>query len=48
MIVRAVAELSDVAILISVPSALILSKAMSPTLVIAASPNELAPKLLLR
>ena len=37
MIVKAVAELSVVAILISVPSALILSRAISATLVIFAS-----------
>ena len=46
MIVRAVAELSSTAMLISVPSALIESRAMSPTLVMSASPKDDAPKLL--
>ena len=39
MIVNAVAELSDTAIFISVPSALIESRAISPTLVILLSPK---------
>ena len=46
MIVRAVAELSLTATFISVPSALILSSAMSFTLVILASLNEVAPRVL--
>ena len=43
MIVKAVAELSDTATLISVPSALIESSAISPTLVIALSLKDVAP-----
>ena len=46
MIVRAVAELSDTAILISVPSALIESSAMSATFVILASLKLVAPNVL--
>ena len=45
LIVKAVAESSETAILMSVPSAEILSRAMSPTLVIAASLKEVAPSV---
>ena len=44
--VNAVAELSVTATLMSVPSAEILSRAMSPTLVIAASLKLVAPSVL--
>ena len=44
--VKAVAELSSTAMLMSVPSALMLSRAMSPTLVIAASLKLVAPSVL--
>ena len=44
LIVNAVAELSDTATLMSVPSALIESRAMSPTLVMALSLKDVAPK----
>ena len=46
LIVKAVAELSVTAMLMSVLSALILSRAMSPTLVIAASLKLVAPSVL--
>ena len=47
MIVNAVAELSDTATFISVPSALIESRAISPTLVILLSPKlTLSPNVL--
>jgi len=46
LIVRAVAELSLTATLISVPSALIESIAISPTLVMSASLKLVAPKVL--
>ena len=45
LIVKAVAELSLTATLISVPSALILSRAISFTFVILLSPNEVAPSV---
>ena len=44
MIVKAVPELSDTAIFISVASALIESTAMSPTLVILLSLKDVAPR----
>ena len=47
LIVNAVAELSDTATFISVPSGLIESTAMSPTFVILLSPKlTLSPKVL--
>ena len=47
LIVNAVAELSDTATFISVPSGLIESMAISPTLVILLSPKlTLSPKVL--